>query len=589
MFSLICNYLYDKLFYKPTQGRKRKSDESTEYPPLKQMRIDSTSNFNTENSYIFQSTMQNKESLCELSDDCSITNELYTKKWPSSHLMARQPIHGNKYKLNCPAPLDKRKMEGRNSGSVKQSSFQSSNMREIEVVKYVTKDSSQNSGQMSKKKQTSSRIFNSFQSNSRQNSNSNLKPMFQANVKKSLNFMQESYRLSEKVQYMQLLQQQTLKLNSMLAPFTIQKIGSQKERKPSIPVIDLTKEKSSVTVNRTRESVPWTSSKASSDLSLEWSSPDAKEVPKINTLQDMLKTHSVTDTNVVDQILTKHATATAEKKRQAEIEAAKLKVLSESNRKSLNDLLEERLQHYMHITTPAIEEIEVTKEKYVLPDLSKEQELKISSILVPTPAGEVLVEKFGLQIKRRDLQTLKGLNWLNDEVINFYMNLIMERGKTEKLPNVYAFNTFFYPKLISTGHGSLKRWTKKVDIFSHDLILVPIHLGMHWCMSVIDFRSKEVRYYDSMGSSNNRCLNALLSYLEAESLDKKKVAYSTNDWKQINVDDIPQQMNGSDCGVFSCVFAEHLARNSPLLFSQENMPYFRRKMALEIVEAKLLT
>lgn len=55
--------------------------------------------------------------------------------------------------------------------------------------------------------------------------------------------------------------------------------------------------------------------------------------------------------------LTKHATETAEKKRQAEIEAAKLKVLSESNRKSLNDLLEERLQHYMHITTPAIEEV----------------------------------------------------------------------------------------------------------------------------------------------------------------------------------------------------------------------------------------
>lgn len=42
------------------------------------------------------------------------------------------------------------------------------------------------------------------------------------------------------------------------------------------------------------------------------------------------------------------------------------------------------------------------------------------------------------------------------------MNLIMERGKKDKFPSVYAFNTFFYPKLISSGHASLKRWTKKV-------------------------------------------------------------------------------------------------------------------------------
>lgn len=42
------------------------------------------------------------------------------------------------------------------------------------------------------------------------------------------------------------------------------------------------------------------------------------------------------------------------------------------------------------------------------------------------------------------------------------MNLIIERSKKEELPNIYAFNTFFYPKLISSGHASLRRWTKKV-------------------------------------------------------------------------------------------------------------------------------
>lgn len=107
--------------------------------------------------------------------------------------------------------------------------------------------------------------------------------------------------------------------------------------------------------------------------------------------------------------------------------------------------------------------------------------------------NEVLARKFNLNITRRDLKTLGGLNWLNDEVINFYMNLIIERGKDSKWPNTYAFNTFFYSKLVKDGPQSLRRWTKKVDLFSYDLICVPVHLGVHWCMAIIDFRDESIR------------------------------------------------------------------------------------------------
>jgi sentrin-specific protease 1 len=66
-------------------------------------------------------------------------------------------------------------------------------------------------------------------------------------------------------------------------------------------------------------------------------------------------------------------------------------------------------------------------------------------------------------VYRRDLQTLSGLNWLNDEVINFYMNLLMQRSEQQPtLPRVYATNTFFYPKLMQAGQAGLRRWTRKV-------------------------------------------------------------------------------------------------------------------------------
>lgn len=34
------------------------------------------------------------------------------------------------------------------------------------------------------------------------------------------------------------------------------------------------------------------------------------------------------------------------------------------------------------------------------------------------------------------------------------------------------------------GHAAVKRWTKAVDLFLYDLILVPLHLGVHWAMAV---------------------------------------------------------------------------------------------------------
>ena len=240
---------------------------------------------------------------------------------------------------------------------------------------------------------------------------------------------------------------------------------------------------------------------------------------------------------------------------------------------------------------PIIEEIFIDsaeEEEDVFAALTEEQECMVDNALVPNPSSEVLSDAFKLQLTRKDISTLGGLNWLNDEIINFYMNMIMERGKQKDFPSVHAFNTFFYPKIVSSGHSGVKRWTRRMDIFSMDYIMVPVHLGMHWCLATVDMRNKEIRYYDSMGGTNNLCLNALKQYLQDESLDKRKVVFDTSNFKLINVQDIPQQMNGSDCGMFACKFAEYISRDATVNFSQEHMPYFRRKMVLEILMQGLL-
>ena len=84
------------------------------------------------------------------------------------------------------------------------------------------------------------------------------------------------------------------------------------------------------------------------------------------------------------------------------------------------------------------------------------------------------------------------------------------------------------------------------------------------------------------------CVLALASYLEEEHRDKRGSSLDTSDWSKVIAKEIPQQMNGSDCGMFTCKFAEYISRRARFTFSQTDMPYFRRRMIHEIVQNTLL-
>lgn len=50
---------------------------------------------------------------------------------------------------------------------------------------------------------------------------------------------------------------------------------------------------------------------------------------------------------------------------------------------------------------------------------------------------------------------------------------------------MHAYNTFLYGHLAPKyDYARVKRWTRKIDIFTYDYLLIPVHLGMHWCMCV---------------------------------------------------------------------------------------------------------
>jgi sentrin-specific protease 1 len=224
------------------------------------------------------------------------------------------------------------------------------------------------------------------------------------------------------------------------------------------------------------------------------------------------------------------------------------------------------------------------------------RETILMSVAYPNPQ-DVIQELRNIPITPRDLDSLREENWVNDNIINYYMSMITERGKRRQIngkrtwPTVYSFNSFFFPKLLKQGYQGVKKWTSKIDLFSYDLVFVPLHLrNDHWCLAVVDFEKKEVLSYDSLGKDNTRCLTTLLHFLQDEHRERKDSSneFDVTSYAKVNEpNNVPHQVNGNDCGVFLCQFAEFLSRSEPFSFTGLEMPFYRQKMICDIMEKKI--
>ncbi|OCF59786.1 hypothetical protein L486_02459 [Kwoniella mangroviensis CBS 10435] len=236
---------------------------------------------------------------------------------------------------------------------------------------------------------------------------------------------------------------------------------------------------------------------------------------------------------------------------------------------------------------------EKLKKPKVPPKLKPEQEAKVSEHL-NNPAFKARVST--AECESKSIRRLKNGTWLDDEIMNFYGALMVERANQIGTLKVHAFNSFFYQRISETGYSAVKRWTKRVDIFSKDLVVFPVNIGnMHWTACAINLAKKRIEYFDSMGDYGNHragIFKRIRGYLNDEHQDKKKKPFDFSGWTNEFNENTPQQDNGSDCGVFSCQTLEMITRGrdlkeQPFEFASENMPFFRRLMVWEIGNGKL--
>jgi hypothetical protein len=215
---------------------------------------------------------------------------------------------------------------------------------------------------------------------------------------------------------------------------------------------------------------------------------------------------------------------------------------------------------------------------------------------------EVLVEKFNIPLTREKLQCLQEGTWLNDEVINFYMQLLLQRDRAfcalnpNRRPS-HFFNSFFLEKLVGQHSGGynfagVKKWTKKAkidDVFELEKIFFPVNIdNTHWCMAAVYPQQKRIQYYDSFGGRGDRYTSGLKNWLHDEHQAKKGCEWDDYGWEVVpSQKDVPRQRNGVDCGVFSCMFASYLSEDLPFKFSQADMADIRLKLAWQLVHAQI--
>ncbi|KAG1715794.1 hypothetical protein ID866_1370 [Astraeus odoratus] len=244
-------------------------------------------------------------------------------------------------------------------------------------------------------------------------------------------------------------------------------------------------------------------------------------------------------------------------------------------------------------------------------DEAIERRIRPPKVLPPEIEGEVnaILAKRGIvskiareQVSDIDLSRLRPSQWLNDEIINFYGAMILSRSETcrqkprangiahQKTLDVHYFSTFFWTKLVNEGYerARLAKWTKKLDIFAKDVVLIPVnHNNSHWTGAAINFRRKRIESYDSMNLDRQLVFEKLHQYLDLEHRNKKGRPFDFTGWVDYDPEDTPQQENGYDCGVFTCQFMESLSRGEqPFKFTQRDMAYFRKRMIWEIAHAK---
>ncbi|KAI1727743.1 ubiquitin-like-specific protease 2 [Ditylenchus destructor] len=229
--------------------------------------------------------------------------------------------------------------------------------------------------------------------------------------------------------------------------------------------------------------------------------------------------------------------------------------------------------------------------------------------------------KNACSVQFSDLRYLDSHYMLNDTIIDFYLKYILyDMVPPERRSRIFMFSSFFYSRLSqipphASNFNAVRAWTKNVNLFEKEQIIIPINEDIHWYLAVIVNVNAGIIHERNNGQSTTQKTPAakngkvgprqnipyiiifdslidpaepkhspvkrtLAEYLCLEYNDKKDryklpgSGYDKSSVGIVNPRGMPQQINFLDCGLFLLHFAELFMTNPPKI---KNKRYDIRK------------
>ncbi len=222
-------------------------------------------------------------------------------------------------------------------------------------------------------------------------------------------------------------------------------------------------------------------------------------------------------------------------------------------------------------------------------------------------------------INQNDLLRLagkKGEGKLNTNIIDMYTQYVLKQcDKQLCLQEQERHHSLFYgsefiDKYFDKNYIGIYHYDQVIkysknapdgDIFKSKYIFFLIHNSTHFELAVVFVEDSMICYYDPLlvtKRTRNKCdhkldiqktkLKGFLQYLKEEHVNKKGYELPNADkWdlKSMDNNDVPQQENVSDCGLFVCMFCDYILNGCELNFKQNNIMEgsWRQKMILSIL------
>ncbi|KAF9679043.1 hypothetical protein SADUNF_Sadunf07G0099000 [Salix dunnii] len=154
-----------------------------------------------------------------------------------------------------------------------------------------------------------------------------------------------------------------------------------------------------------------------------------------------------------------------------------------------------------------------------------------------------------VSISKRDVELLRPETFINDTIIDFYIQYLKNKLQPGDKHRFHFFNSFFFRKLADLDKGPsnacggrlafqrVHKWTRKINLFEKDYIFIPLNYSY--------------LYEEWRERHDGRVDDTLSKFLHLRFVPLE----------------LPQQENSYDCGLFVLHYAERFLEEAPANFS----------------------